>query len=157
MADFKWVNVMAREAVVFWPLLFAGFEQEIDENADTGSPTPGDSSAPGYQLEVAADGGSASVDLSDLAAVDLAGETVVALTAVLDASGCEVTWADRTYDFEASDGYRPSANDCGPSDWTTIQGGYIYPETGNLTWDEGLGMLGCLFVDGVVLMDVLDG
>ncbi len=148
---------MLRNIAILPLLLSVGCEQQIDEDVDTGADTPDDSSALGYQLTVTVDGDSATTDLSELATTDLAGESVVALSVVLEASGFEVTWADRTYDFEASDGYRPSTNDCGPSDWAAMQGGYIFPETGNLTWDESLGIMGCLFVDGVVLVDVLDG
>ena len=79
---------------------------------------------------------------------------MIPLTAVLDASGLSVTWSDRTYDFTASDGFKPSQHGCGPVDFTSVQGGYVYPLTGDLNWDEALGLRGCYFVNGAVSIDV---
>jgi len=133
-------------------LLFAGFllacNQEVDDTEDTDSE--------GYEVEVTADGGTAMVDLSTLSTTTLEGDDVVALTEILTASELSVTGADRTYDFVASDGYRPSSKDCGPVDPTTLSGGYLYPASGHLVWDAALDLAGCFFVDGVVTVEVQD-
>lgn len=127
-------------------------DQKVDtEDTDETEETD----APGYTIEVAAQGETAEVDLSDVSTSDLDGEQVVMIGDVLTASGLTATWADLSYDFEASDGYRPSVKGCGPVDYDTVLQAGLHPETGNLTWAESLGLEGCFYVDGVVLVDAI--
>jgi hypothetical protein len=141
-----------RPTLVLLALLSACDDQDVNLD-DTG---PGDdTSASGTTVDVVADGNTASVDLSTLTTVTFEGNQVVKLPDVLDASGLTVTWSERTYDWVASDGFRPSEHDCPPLDWTTVQQGYLYPESGNLVWESALDLPGCYFVDGLATIDVL--
>ncbi|MFH1465797.1 MAG: hypothetical protein ABIO70_15530 [Pseudomonadota bacterium] len=158
----------ALSLLVLFPLalLTACPEQEVktddtnaegDTDADTDADTDTDSDTDLVRnIDVVADGASATINLYGLATATYDGDTVVAVTTVLEASALGVTWAERTYDFEASDGFKPSDRDCGPSDYTTIQGAYLYRETGNLVWDEALALPGCFYVDDVVKVLVQD-
>jgi hypothetical protein len=128
-------------------------EQEV-KGDDTGADDTG--ADPTYEMEVVADGGSATVNLYDLDTSDFEGDTVVAVTAVLEASGLSVTWEERTYDFVASDGFTPSSRDCEPVDYSTLQNAYFYRESGNLVWDAAIEQAGCYFVDNTVTVDVQD-
>jgi len=128
-------------------LLAACDDQDVDLD---------DTSTPGYTVDVVADGQTVPVDLSTLGTVAFEGNQVVPLPGVLAASGLNTTWSERTYDFVASDGYRPSTNDCPPVDWDAMQMGYIYPASGNVVWDKAAGLPGCYNVDETVTIDVQD-
>jgi hypothetical protein len=135
-------------------LLTACPKQEVTD--DTGTPTDDTDTNLSRMIDVVADGSTVAVDLYDVATSTYGEDTVVAVSAVLEASALEITWAERTYDFEASDGFKPSDRDCGPVDWATLQGAYLYRETGNLVWDESLKLPGCFFVDDTVKVLVQD-
>lgn len=142
--------MLNRFYLAFPLILVACGDQEVKpgETGDTGA-------TQSYLLTVDVDGQSADVDIATLATVDFGGDALVPATAVLDASGLTVTWSERTFDFLASDGYRPSdKTDCVPVDYTTLQGGYFYPESGELVWDESLGLFGCYNVKGTVAIEV---
>lgn len=136
-----------------WTLVGCG-DQEV-EKTDTGTGDTG-SEAVSYEVEVTADGNAEVVDIGTLETTTVEDADVVPVTSVLEATSLEVTWSERTYDFVASDGYRPSTKDCGPVDYTTLEGAYLYPESGNLTWSEDLGLEGCFYVDEVVTVEVQD-
>ena len=120
--------------------------QEVGPAVDSGA-------APVVVVTVAADGQEASVDLSTLATEDVAGEPLVPVTSVLDASGLEVAWAERSYAFTATDGFTPGDVGCAPVDYATVEGAWLAPASGNLEWDAELDMQGCYFVTGVARVD----
>ncbi len=134
-------------------LLAACDEQDVHLDDTHGGD---DTSAHGYMVDVVADDVTVAVDLSTLATTTFEGNPAVELPDVVAASGLGVTWSERTYDFEGSDGYRPSGNDCPPVDWTAAQLGYLFPDSGNLVWDEAAGLRGCYYVDAMVIVDVQD-
>jgi len=134
-------------------LLAACGDQEVKLD-DTG--TDDTTTTATYEVKVVADDQEVPVDLFTLETVEFEGGQVVPVTAVLAATGLSVAWEERTYDFVAYDGYRPSTKDgCDPVDYTAIQGAYLYPGSGNLVWDASLGLFGCYFVDGMVEIDAL--
>jgi hypothetical protein len=149
---------MSRFLLLLVPIVVACDQQTqtaLDDTAASTSPPSTSTADPGLPFVVEADGEQATVGLGTIDLVTVAGDRVVPLADVLQASGLPVTWEDRTYDFLASDDFQPSQRGCEPLGWTELEGGYAYPETGNLTWDEALGLPGCYFVNEVVTILVL--
>ncbi|MBN1336123.1 MAG: hypothetical protein JXB39_09195 [Deltaproteobacteria bacterium] len=140
-----------RPYLVLLAFLTACGDQDVQIDDTAGD----DTATPGYTVDVVADGQTVSVDLSTLGTVDFEGAPVVVLPDVLDASGLSVPWSERTYDFVASDGFRPSEHSCPPLDWSVAAQGCFYPSTGNLVWDSSLGLSGCYYVDDVVTVEAL--
>lgn len=132
--------------------LLLACDQEVSTD-DTGSGDGGTPTGEGYTVTVSAAGATADVDISTLGTVQVNGETVAPLQALVQASGLAEDWAGSTWDFEASDGFRPSDRDCEPLAWETLAQGGIFLESGNLTWEDALDLPGCYYVNGVILFE----
>ena len=125
-------------------LLLLGGCGGLAEGDDDDDSTAGDS----YEVAVEFDGGSATVDLYDLDATDLAGALQVTVEAALDGAG--VTGLDGyTYGFVASDGYTRDGYT-----WDQVSQATLVQENGDLQWAEELGMEGADHVKGVVTIEL---
>lgn len=125
--------------------------EDSSEDSDSGdTEDTDDTEIVGYPVDVTVDGTTVTVGLGGLETVNFEGGEVVTLVSVLGATDLKVSWADRYYDFLASDGFRPSEHSCPSLNYTTAQSGYLFPSSGNLVWEKSLGLSGCYFVDGVV-------
>ena len=120
--------------------------------------TDGSASSAPVNVTVEYKGASAVVDVAALARQDYKGSQVVALDKVWAASKTSASLANVEFEFEADDGFRPSARDrCK----TKIVGsqlpqGYVLPETRTLVWDDALGLPGCYSVKYVAKVIVTD-
>lgn len=116
-----------------------------------------DGAATGQSVEVVYDGTSHEVDLSTLDTVDVGGAQLVVLADVVEAAELGVAVEDLVFDFVASDGFRPedSSNcvDVVPLAGSALASGFIDPVTRDLSWDEALGLPGCMGIDDVVTIE----
>lgn len=101
-----------------------------------------------------------TVDLTTLATVEREGEDHVRLTDVVEAASLGVVIADLGFDFEASDGFRPSNSgncaDATPLAGDQIEHGFISVSGRNLSWADDAGLPGCMNLDNVVLIEATD-
>jgi hypothetical protein len=115
---------------------------------DAGAP---DAAAPDAAAPVDAGGTSASVEVwyGDKSATvalgsqptrEVNGQTLVLLQDVVNAAGVVPDPAAARYDFEASDGFKPSNRDPNLRSWTDLGSGYIDPVSRNVSWDAALGL-----------------
>ncbi len=75
------------------------------------------------------------VALGTLDTVAMGAERLVALHEVISASGLASTPEEYVFDFEGSDGFRPSLDKgLDPLDWEQLASGWIHPITASLTW-----------------------
>jgi len=96
---------------------------------------------------------SVDVDLSGLETTSYKGVDLVKLSDVWTASGISVDRTTLEFELVASDGFKPSVNDCEDIPGDVLDQGYIDPSSRNLTWDESLGYGGCYSVRETVEMN----
>jgi len=97
------------------------------------------------------------VDLGELDTVEVEGEHLVNLQALVEAAGLSADATGLLFDMQGSDGFRPSVDrDTDPLTWEQIGQGYIHPASGDLTWDAALGLPGFWSVSDVVRIHLLD-
>ena len=57
------------------------------------------------------------------------------------------------FSFVSATGFRPSDKDCADMPGALLGSGYIEPTSGNLVWDESLGLRGCYSVRETVRIE----
>lgn len=101
-----------------------------------------------------------TVDLRSLETVDIDGVDHVRLSDVVGWADLGVALANLEFDFEASDGFRPSSSgncaDFVPVAGIDLENGFIAVESRSLAWDESLEFPGCLGVDDVAQIIATD-
>jgi hypothetical protein len=81
---------------------------------------------------------------------------LVSLADVVARAGIVERPAEKYYDFEATDGFRPSSKDCVMLEGTLLEQGGVDMTTGTLVWDASLGLKGCYFVKEARVIFVYD-
>jgi len=96
---------------------------------------------------VSVDGVEATVVLADLETVPFEDVQAYSLWDILLAAGLdEETLPSLCFDFEASDGFRPSSVGCECLAGETLELCYLDPAGLSLVWDASLGLRGCYWV-----------
>ncbi len=107
-----------------------------------------DDAASSHEVTVNWDSSSETVDLFDLTAVDFEGMDSITMPDLLNEVGVSAP-ADYTYAFTASDDYMKDGYT-----WDQVQLAALVQETGDLEWDDSLGMAGADHVSDVVTVDL---
>jgi len=106
--------------------------------------------AKGSSVSVLWDDKDVEVFLDPLNKVDFEGSSVCLLWDVLLAAGLEEQdILGMRFDFEGSDGFRPSSVGCALLEGETMEHGYLDPESLALLWDSDLNLRGCYWLRGV--------
>ena len=122
-----------------------------DEKGDPCDPTNA------VTLTVAYDGSSQDVFLGDLAGEADGDLCLVSLADVVEAADTlTIDLQTTAFDFEASDGFRPTSVGCPRVAGTDLSSGWVDWNTGTLVWDDALGFEGCHYVREVVTIDASD-
>jgi len=142
--------------MIFSMLFAAAPIVACNQTVDTGDDVDG-----GATVEVTYGGSSTTVSLGSLPTSQLVGADVVTLDAIVGAAELPITLADVWLNFIADDGFEPSEGAYCPDDIVPVDGeraaqGGLELGTRNLLWDDALGYPGCLHVDGVATIEVLD-
>lgn len=108
-------------------------------------------------LTVTYEGSSQDVFLGDLTGEPDGDLCLVTLADVVSAADTLVIDLQTTaFDFEASDGFRPTSVGCPRVAGTDLSSGWVDENTGTLVWDDALGFEGCHYVRDVVTLDASD-
>jgi len=79
---------------------------------------------------------------------------------VAAADELEIDVEETVFDFEASDGFRPTQmgpdSGCDVVEGSALSQGWIDRNTGALVWDDSLGFFGCYYVKQTVIIHVID-
>ena len=115
----------------------------------------------GATVQVTYQGAAETVALDGLPVAQLEGVDVVTLDTIVGRTDFPIALADVWLNFVGDDGFEPWMGDYCPADLDPVPGslaaqGGLDPATRNLQWDEALGYPGCMHVDGVATVEVLD-
>jgi hypothetical protein len=115
----------------------------------------------GTSVRVTYNGSSTTVALEGLPTAQLAGADVVTIETIVGAADFPIALADVWLNFVGDDGFEPWMGAYCPSELDPVDGelaaqGGLEVATRNLLWDEALGYPGCMHVDGVATVEVLD-
>ncbi|MBN2498743.1 MAG: hypothetical protein JXR96_29400 [Deltaproteobacteria bacterium] len=128
-----------------------GCSQSVDEGSQDGGTR---------SVEVSYGEQAQAIDLGTLQTVQVGGQDLVALDAIVGAAWPELALAAIEADFAAGDGFRPaSKSNCAeliPLAGEQLERGYADPQTANLSWDEELGYPGCLHISGLARIELQD-
>ncbi len=98
-----------------------------------------------------------SVELGSLETVAVGGQRLVKLQDVVLAADLVSTPDKNVFDFEGTDGFRPSADKgLDPLTWEQLSKGWMHPVTGSLTWSPELSMPSAWNVSNVAKVHILD-
>lgn len=110
-------------------------------------------------VDIIFDGETTTVDLGQATVVNFEGNDAVALTEVIELAEIGVATADLSFDFLASDGYRPSENvNCSsimPIAGDQLGDAFIRLANRNLVWNPSAGLPGCAYVNDLAQIDAL--
>lgn len=105
-------------------------------------------------------------DTQEIFLGDLSGEVndslcLVSLADIVAAADeLEIDVEETVFDFEASDGFRPTQmgpdSGCDVVEGSALSLGWIDRNTGALVWDDSLGFFGCYYVKQTVIIHVID-
>jgi len=134
-------------------VLLLGCDQSTEEEAKDDDEDNGDGGAAAADLTLEIGGQSVGIAFSEVTISEVEGFQAVNLGELVDLgfSKGDVSGKRKDYffDFEGSDGFKPSMKDCDPLPGDTLDDGYIDTDSGNMFWDTSLGLGGCYSVDEV--------
>ena len=114
---------------------------------------PGTNTGDAKSVDVVHGADSVKVSLGTLSTLQYKEVDVVRLGDVWTAAFPSTDPNGLAFSFVSASGFRPSDKDCADMPGPLLGNGYIEPVSGNLVWDESLGLRGCYSVRETARME----